>query len=192
MPWRAWAKSLLNPPGGIHRRHFLKLSLAAASALTLVPPAAAARTAERRLAFFNTHTGETLDICYGTPEGYDPQALAQIDRLLRDHRTGEVHPIDPGLLDLLHTLRHRLETSRPLHVISGYRSPVTNAVLHERSRGVAAHSLHVHGKAIDIRIPGIATAHLRNAAVLLAAGGVGYYPGPDFVHLDIGRVRCWG
>jgi uncharacterized protein YcbK (DUF882 family) len=194
MPFKALAKKLLQHPAGIHRRQFLKLSLAAASAAAFAPQAAAraARPESRRLAFYNTHTGESLEACYFDGGCHDPAALAAIDRILRDHRTGDTRPIATGLLDLLHTLCGRLETSQPLHVISGYRSPATNAALHAKSRGVASQSLHMCGQAIDIRIPGIATARLREAAVRLAGGGVGYYPGPDFVHIDIGRVRSWG
>lgn len=148
-------------------------------------------SSERRLAFFNTHTGETLEACYFRSGGYDPGALRAINHILRDHRSGEVRPIDGRLLDLLHSLAGRFERPCPFHVISGYRSPETNAALHSRNRGVASQSLHVHGKAIDIRVPGIRTRALRDHALSLAAGGVGYYPGSDFVHVDVGRVRAW-
>jgi uncharacterized protein YcbK (DUF882 family) len=146
---------------------------------------------ERRLVFFNTHTGESLEACYFKSGCYDPSALKAINHILRDHRSGEVGPIDEQLLDLLHALFRRCEHPRPFHVISGYRSPETNAALHRCNRGVASQSLHVYGKAIDIRVPGLQTSELRNMALSLASGGVGYYPKSDFVHVDIGRVRSW-
>jgi uncharacterized protein YcbK (DUF882 family) len=146
---------------------------------------------DRRLAFFNTHTGESLETCYFKSGRYDPNALRAINHILRDHRSGEAGPIDERLLDLLHALSRRCEHPRPFHVISGYRSPATNAALHRCNRGVAAQSLHVYGKAIDIRLPGIQTCELKGIALSLAAGGVGYYPTSDFVHVDIGRVRSW-
>ena len=146
---------------------------------------------ERQLAFFNTHTGERLETCYCRAGRYDPGSLKDINRILRDHRTGEVGAIATDLLDLLHRLRLRVQTAQPFHVISGFRSAETNAVLHRRSRGVASQSLHLFGKAIDIRVPGIRTGELKTLAIELAAGGVGHYPQSDFVHVDIGRVRSW-
>ncbi len=146
---------------------------------------------ERQLAFFNTHTGERLEACYCKAGHYDPSSLRGINHILRDHRTGEVGAIATDLLDLLHRLRLRVQTAQPFHIISGYRSAETNAVLHRRSRGVASQSLHMVGKAIDIRVPGVRTGALKTLAVELAAGGVGYYPQSDFVHVDIGRVRSW-
>lgn len=143
------------------------------------------------MAFFNTHTGECLEACYCRAGRYDPGALRDINHILRDHRTGEVGAIAVELLDLLHRLCLRLETARPFHVISGFRSVATNAVLHRKSRGVASQSLHLFGKAIDIRVPGIQTGDLKTLALALTGGGVGYYPGSDFVHMDIGRVRSW-
>ncbi len=179
----------------IHRRRFLRLGLLAASAFLLPRPLCAgvqaAGATDRRLAFFNTHTGETLEACYFRAGCYDPDALRAINHILRDHRSGEVRPIEGRLLDLLHALAGRFERPCPFHVISGYRSPVTNATLHSRNRGVASQSLHVYGQAIDIRVPGIPTGELRDQALSLAAGGVGYYPKPDFVHVDVGRVRAW-
>jgi len=179
----------------IHRRRFLRLGLLAASVFFLPRQVGATQQEsappERRLAFLNTHTGESLDACYFKSGCYDPSALRAINHILRDHRSGEVGPIDEQLLDLLHALSRRCEHPRPFHVISGYRSPETNAALHRCNRGVASQSLHVHGKAIDIRIPGIQTSELRGMALSLAAGGVGYYPTSDFVHVDIGRVRSW-
>lgn len=145
-----------------------------------------------RLAFVNTHTGESLDVVYREGPHYLGDALAEIDRVLRDHRSGDVHEIDRALLDQLVQLRALLGVGgRPFHVISGYRSPRTNAMLAARSNGVATKSLHLQGRAIDIRMPGVELGALRRAALSLQAGGVGYYARSDFVHLDTGRVRRW-
>ena len=161
------------------------------SALADVVPQVAAQGA-RTLAFNNIHTGEKLKIDYWVDGTYVPDALQTINHLLRDYRNGQVHVIEPKLLDLLTVLRSRLETTEALEVISGYRSPATNAMLHAESHGVAAKSLHMQGMAIDIRIPGRALSVLHDMALNLRAGGVGYYPTSDFVHVDVGRVRHWG
>ncbi len=145
----------------------------------------------RALSFDNLHTGERLKIEYWAEGTYVPTALDSINHLLRDFRTGEVHPIEPKLLDLLSILHDRLDTTEPFAVISGYRSPKTNAVLHAEHSGVAAQSLHMKGMAIDVRVPGRSLESLHNTALALRAGGVGYYPQSDFVHVDIGRVRTW-
>ncbi len=152
----------------------------------------AAQDVKRALNFNNIHTGERLNIEYWAEGNYVSGALGTIDHLLRDYRNGEIHPIDPRLLDLLHTINGKLDTVEPFEVISGYRSPATNAMLHAESHGVAAHSLHMKGMAIDIRVPGRTLADLHATAMSLRDGGVGYYPGPDFVHVDVGRVRYWG
>jgi uncharacterized protein YcbK (DUF882 family) len=182
----------------LNRRSFLGLG-AVATAIALVPGRAhaapsAARRRERALSFFNTHTGERLRTVYCCDGEYQPEALARIDHILRDFRQNEVRPIDPDLLDLLHELGGTLETDQPFHVISGYRSPATNALLRERGgahTGVASSSLHMVGKAIDLRIPGVRLDELRRAARSLKLGGVGYYPASNFVHVDTGRVRFW-
>jgi uncharacterized protein YcbK (DUF882 family) len=180
----------------LNRRSFLGFG-ALATAAALVPSRAHAATAkapERILSFFHTHTGERLKIAYCCGGVYQPEALTDLNHLLRDFRTGDVKPIDPKLFDLLHELGGTLETDRPYHVISGYRSPITNAMLRERGgahSGVASHSLHMVGKAIDIRVPGIPLDDLRRAARSLKLGGVGFYPASNFVHVDIGRVRYW-
>lgn len=145
----------------------------------------------RRLAFDNLHTGETLDIAYWENGAYVPSALAAVNHVLRDHRNNEVHVIAPHLLDLLTALSGRLEAGPKFEVISGYRSPQTNALLHAESSEVAKGSLHMVGEAIDIRMAGLDLAHLHRAALDLDMGGVGYYPESDFVHVDIGRVRRW-
>jgi len=146
---------------------------------------------ERALAFFNTHTGESLRMVYWVKGDYLPDALSAVDYVLRDHRTDEVKTIDPQLLDLLHAICEELEVYQPLQIISGYRSPATNAYLRSQSRRVAQHSLHMDGKAVDFRLPGYSAATVRSVAMTLQGGGVGYYPRAEFVHLDVGPVRYW-
>ncbi len=179
------------------RRAFLGLGVAAAAA-ALVPSRVQAsdlmRAPERVLSFFHTHTGERLRVAYRRGGEYQPQGLADVNHILRDFRVDETRAIDPGLLDLLHELGGTLGTDQPFHVISGYRSPETNRMLRERggaATGVASHSLHMVGQAIDIRVPGVTLPHLRDAARALKIGGVGFYPDLDFVHVDVGRVRYW-
>ncbi len=173
------------------RRGFLAALTTAAS------PWAAARTlgtsadAPRALSFAHLHTGERLSLEYYCDGRYQPEALAQVNRLLRDFRTGEVGTMDPTLLDLLHGLSRLTGTRRPFEIISGYRSPATNEALRRHSGGVASHSLHMKGQAIDIRLADVALVQLRDAAMSMRAGGVGYYLQSDFVHVDTGRVRTW-
>jgi uncharacterized protein YcbK (DUF882 family) len=155
-------------------------------------PRPLAAVAARRLAFDNLHTGEKLDVAYWENGAYVPSALAAVNLVLRDHRNNEVHIIEPRLLDLLTALSRQLEAGPNYEVISGYRSPQTNALLHAHSSEVAAGSLHQYGMAIDIRMAGLNLAYLRDAALRLDMGGVGYYPESEFVHVDVGRVRRWG
>jgi uncharacterized protein YcbK (DUF882 family) len=143
------------------------------------------------VAFTNLHTGESLSATYWEAGAYVPDALQALNHILRDHRTGEVHEIAPGLFDLVAALRERVETSAVVQVISGYRSPATNASLHARSDGVATHSLHMRGQATDLRIAGVELGRLRDAAWALQGGGVGFYPASQFVHVDVGRIRHW-
>jgi uncharacterized protein YcbK (DUF882 family) len=171
--------------------HF-SLRSAALGAMALTPLTALADTAPRTVAFHNLHTGESLKALYWENGEYVPDALSAVNYLLRDFRNGEVHTIDPKLIDLLTTLSARVDTSTPFQVISGYRSPATNAMLHAHSDGVAKSSLHMQGLAIDIRLADVDLDRLHRAALGLAAGGVGYYPTSDFVHVDVGRVRRWG
>ena len=145
----------------------------------------------RALAFQNLHTGEKLEAEYWADGAYQPDVLASVNHVLRDYRNNEVHIIDPKLLDLLNLLQRRLGSNAEIQVISGYRSPATNAAMHAESKGVAAHSLHMKGQAIDIRLGDTALDRLHDAALALQAGGVGYYPSLDFVHVDVGRVRRW-
>src|SRR6266511_2716727 len=177
------------------RRRFLQWG-AVAAAMSLGPRSALSSTSgfqapERSVAFYNTHTGESLSTIYWIQGKYLPEALADVDYVLRDHRTDEVKPIDPQLLDLLHAIGKILQSYRPFYIISGYRSQATNAYLRFFDGGVAEHSLHMDGKAVDIRLPGCATLNLRRVAVALQAGGVGYYRRSDFVHIDVGRIRYW-
>ena len=174
----------------IGRRRLLGAA-AAAFATGLARPARAA-PGPRLLSLDNLHTGEKLRAEYWADGAYQPDALQAIDKVLRDFRTGEIHPIAPKLLDLLSQLHLQMETAQPFQVISGYRSPATNAGLRQAGHsGVASQSLHMQGIAIDVRIPGKPLAGLHRAALALGGGGVGYYPSSNFVHVDIGRVRRW-
>ena len=146
---------------------------------------------ERTLSFFNTHTRERLTVTYKKGGTYIPEALAKISSILRDHRTGDIYPIDPKLMDFLYDLLTAVDNHGEVHVISGYRSPKTNKKLRGRGKGVAAGSLHMQGKALDFRLPGTDTAVLRDKARAMKRGGVGYYRKSDFVQIDTGRVRIW-
>ena len=177
------------------RRALVKLGALAAAAAILPRSAFASNpspsVAEKSLAFYNTHTGENLKTVYWAEGHYLGQSLREINHILRDPRNDEVHDIDTGLLDLLFAIRKQIETNQPFHVISGYRSAATNEFLRAHTTGVAEHSLHLIGQAIDIRSPGRELRTLQKVAVALKGGGVGYYPKSDFVHVDIGRVRYW-
>jgi len=166
--------------------------LATAATAKFAPVFAAVAPGPRNLSLSNLHTGEKLKLNYWADGSYEPAALAEVNRVLRDYRTGDIHPIEPKLLDLLHTLNQNMESEgAAFEVISGYRSPKTNGLLHEKSSGVAAKSLHMQGMAIDIRVPGRALPVLHDNALAMARGGVGFYPSSDFVHVDVGRVRKW-
>jgi uncharacterized protein YcbK (DUF882 family) len=171
------------------RRSLLGVGAATMALLARPVPARVARP--RSLSFLHLHTGERLSAVYFADGSYLREGLDAIDHVLRDHRTGEVKPIDPDLLDLVHELTGALGSASPIEVISGYRSPATNAMLAARSGGVARHSLHMDGMAIDLRLGDVRLSHLRDAALALQGGGVGYYPRSDFVHVDTGRVRSW-
>lgn len=148
--------------------------------------------AEYRLRFFHTHTGKHLDIVYRRGDEYLPEALGQLDEFLRDHRTGDVRHYDPRVFDLLHDLTAQVgDPDGEINVVCGYRTPWSNNYLRTHGHGVAKHSLHMEAMAIDIRLPGVPTAELRDAALALHRGGVGYYGTSDFVHVDVGRVRRW-
>lgn len=145
-----------------------------------------------RLRLYHTHTGEHLNIVYRLGQEYLPEALSQLDRFLRDHRTGEIHHFDPRLFDVLADLTKAAgDPGAEIHVICGYRTPWSNEFLRTHTPGVAKHSLHMQGEAIDVRLPGVKTSAVRKSALALGRGGVGYYPGSDFIHVDVGRVRRW-
>ncbi len=171
--------------------------LLAFSALMAVPSPATSAAAphalrEYRLRLYHTHTRESLDVVFRRGDSYIPEAIAQLNYHLRDHRTGDVEDFDLRLFDLLADLTAM--AGRPgglIEVICGYRTPGTNAMLRQHSSGIADQSLHMQAMAIDIRMPGVKTSVLRDAALALQRGGVGYYPGSDFIHVDVGRVRSW-
>ena len=186
-------------PASLLRRRLLKGLLAAPLALpglgaqaadTAFAPAG--RAGDFHLAFRHTHTAEQLQLAYRNAEGYIVPALERINWLMRDFRTGEVQPMDPRLLDLLHALEGCCGRGT-FEIISAYRSPATNGMLRRTGGGgVARRSLHMDGQAIDIRLAGTSCAQLRDAAIALGRGGVGYYPAENFVHVDVGPVRHWG
>jgi uncharacterized protein YcbK (DUF882 family) len=180
----------------VGRRQMLKVGLLA-SMVCLNPLPAWARfsllgSAERSLSLLNTHTGERLkEVVYWDKGSYLPDALQNIDFLLRDHRTDEVHAIDPITLDLMAAISRKVDANRPFEIISGYRSPKSNQSLRSLSSGVAKNSYHMRGMAVDLRLPGVPLKVVRKAALELRMGGVGYYPKSDFVHIDSGSVRTW-
>jgi uncharacterized protein YcbK (DUF882 family) len=169
-----------------------------ASALSVPAMARAASAArladlphERSLHLYNTHTGESLKSIFWAEGKFVPEAMNDINKLLRDHRNNKIAPIDPKLLFLLDQVASQVGGISPVHIISGYRSPESNQLLHANTAGVAKHSMHVEGKAIDVRIPGRDLASLHKAALHAGGGGVGYYPDSQFVHMDTGRLRHW-
>jgi uncharacterized protein YcbK (DUF882 family) len=181
-----------------NRRRILKVggSLACMPAAALWPRPAytqmpAAQQHAKRIALFNLHTGERLDVEYCRDDVYVVDALAAIEVLLRDFRDGEKHAIDPKLLDYLVDVADKIGVPPAFHVISGYRSPQSNEALHAHSSGVSQHSLHMQGRAIDVRVSGVDCAVLAANALELKRGGVGYYRASNFVHLDTGAFRTW-
>jgi len=177
-----------------HTRRNVILGLAAAGfAAATIPPAIAARRpiGLRTVALKNIHTGEHLNTVYWADGKYVPDAMKRINWVLRDHHTDEVCRIDPDLLDLLTQLQIKLRTREPFQIFSGYRCPATNAMLASMTDGVAQNSLHMQGMAVDIRVPDRSLVKVQRAALSLEAGGVGFYPRSDFVHVDVGRVRRW-
>ena len=194
----------MTAPHSLSRRRLFASVLGAAAAATLprtlkaslesLVRATAGEDGVCKLAFHSTHTGERLETAFRVRDRYADAGLAAIDHVLRDHRTGDVHPIDPKLLDLLFLLKERSAGAGApavYEIISGYRSPRSNEMLRNRSGAVARHSLHLEGKAADVRLTGVDLTTLRDAALDLRLGGVGYYPGDGFVHVDTGRVRRW-
>ena len=177
------------------RRDLIKLGLAAGAA-TSVPAigrAAAPVTATPKvLAVQNLHTGEKIEACFWENGKFVPDACAALNKVLRDHRTGDVHMMDPGLYEMLAAIAVKLEKRPTFQIISGYRSPKSNAMLQKKGGGgVATRSLHMDGKAMDVRLPGTPLKSVQTAALSLQKGGVGFYPVSNFVHVDTGRVRQW-
>lgn len=188
--------TMVNKQKQMPRRRFLQLLTAGSVAAVGFPEVSFASSTPRsflprELSFHNTHTGEKASLTYFEEGQYLTEALQEIDNLFRDHRSGDIRPIDPNLLNLLYKLQETLEVNRPFDIISGYRSPASNDELHARTDGVARNSLHMVGKAVDIRIQGVDCRNIRNAALSLQQGGVGYYPSSDFVHVDTGLIRTW-
>ena len=177
------------------RRGFIKHGLLFTAALGFWTPALAEAgtraTLGREISLVNAHTGEKFRGEYWYEGKYQPSAFKEIKALMRDYRTNEKFPIDPRLMDVLYVLQHRLQNPASFKIFSGYRSPRTNAWLRKNSNGVARHSLHMQGQAIDLSLPGTSLSQVRRAALGLHAGGVGYYPSSSFVHVDTGRVRSW-
>jgi uncharacterized protein YcbK (DUF882 family) len=178
------------------RRKFVNFSIAglalAASGALNVLPASARQTIGHEVSLRNAHTGERFQGVYRIGSYYVPSAFRKINRVLRDHRTGDIHPIDPELIDTLARIQRDCRCGDAVEVLSGYRSPKTNNMLRRNSSGVARNSYHMKGQAADIRVPGSSTAKVRNTARALRVGGVGYYPRSGFVHIDTGHVRTWG
>jgi len=179
----------------ITRRRFLRCAMAAA-AVACLPQTSYASVRRpvvsvKDLSLHNLHTEEKIALSYFENGEYVAEALRDISYLLRDFRTGGILAMDPRLIDLLYDLKGVLDTDRPFQVISGYRSPKTNASLRKSGSGVAKASFHMQGKAVDIRIEGIDSKVIRSAAMSLGRGGVGHYPNSNFVHIDTGRVRSW-
>jgi uncharacterized protein YcbK (DUF882 family) len=178
------------------RRCFVKKSLQVAAGIilseTLLAPleSIAAVRKKQPMSFYHTHTGERLQINYSC-QGCSAETLTNLNNFLRDFRTGEIHAIDPDLLDILYGIQQQSGSQGVIEIISGYRSPKTNQLLRSRSSGVARNSLHMKGQAVDIRIRDLKTSDLRDVALNLRKGGVGYYGKADFVHIDTGRYRYW-
>jgi uncharacterized protein YcbK (DUF882 family) len=185
------ATSIQQAEHSSQRRRILKTAGLILPAFALPPTAVFARSERRQLGFYHTHTREKLDIVYFEDDAYSPDALEEIGHLLRDFRSRDTHPIDPKLLDILHAIQVTTRSEGQFQIISGYRSPETNAMLRNSTDGVARKSLHMKGRAIDVRLTDVSLKTLRQAGLDLRLGGVGYYPNSNFVHLDTGRIRSW-
>ncbi len=181
-------------PGHLRRRWLQRsLALGGAALLPLAPsPVQASLAGARDIAMSHLHTRERIATVFAIGDRFVPEALGSLDHFLRDHYNGEVGRMDPQLYELLQQVRRELGSQQPFEIISGYRSPATNERLRTtRGGGVARRSLHLDGRAIDVRLPGVTLADLRDAALSVKRGGVGYYPGENFVHVDTGPVRRW-
>lgn len=177
----------------INRRSFLKIA-GMVSAVSFFPSIILGKTDlpyKKSLSLYNIHTNENINMTFWADGSYIPEALTEMNHFLRDYRTGTSTQMNVELFDLLYSLRTSLDSNKPFNIISGYRSPETNGILHGHSSGVAKKSLHIEGKAIDINLPGRNLSDLHTLAMNLKQGGVGYYPESNFVHVDVGRVRYW-
>jgi uncharacterized protein YcbK (DUF882 family) len=183
----------MNLPHIVSRRSFVRFGLTALACGVASPALAALPNPKglRAIAFHNLHTDEKLHVDYWRNGKYDRAAMSRINHILRDYRTGDVHPMDPRLIDLLHDLQNRLGNHGRIEIISGYRSPKTNMYLASLSDGVAKNSYHLRGMATDIRIQGVPLSQIHSTAMAMDRGGVGYYPDSEFVHVDVGPVRRW-
>ena len=182
--------------GALDRRDILKLGFVALIGMTvpLLPSKssyASSNHASWRVRFRHAHTGESFNGVYRVGDKYLPEAFERINYVLRDFRTGEAFPMDPRILDIASIVQKRIDSSEHLEILSGYRSPKTNAMLRRSSSGVAKNSFHMYGQAVDVRLPGYSTRKLRKVAINLKAGGVGYYTKSNFVHFDTGKTRSW-
>ena len=180
---------------GLSRRNFIGFVLCAGTSV-LAPKVVLAAidevtTAEKSLSLYNPHTKDSFSGVYWHNGKYVNDALKNINHIMRDFRAQDIKQIDTHLLDLLYAITVRLKPEKPFHVISGYRSPETNAKLRKRGKGAAKNSYHIQGKAVDIRLPGYRTSVLRKTAYKMKRGGVGYYPNQKFVHIDVGPIRYW-
>jgi len=205
--WRTWQGNLLQLRRsgimaiydkctrlhGHSRRTFLKLIAGGSATSMLLPGLAQAKLTqpERWLRLFNLHTAESALVAYWADGQYVDSGLSALNAFFRDHRNGEIYPIDPNLLDVVYLLTAMSGSKRHVEVVCGYRSPQTNEMLRSTTTGVAKHSYHLTGQAIDFYIPGISLAHLHRLAKSLRAGGVGYYPDSHFIHVDTGPIRYW-
>ena len=169
---------------------FAGLATIMSGALSVLP-AQARQTIGYTVSLRNAHTGERYSGVYRIGSYYVPSAFRKINRVMRDHRTGDIYPIDPKLIDTLARVQRDCKCSQAIDLLSGYRSPKTNNMLRRKSSAVAKNSYHMKGQAADIRIPGSSTSRVRNTARALRSGGVGYYPRSKFVHVDTGDVRSW-
>jgi uncharacterized protein YcbK (DUF882 family) len=175
-----------------HRARATVLARLALAAVLFAGPAAGVGAAEdRTLSFVHTHTRERITVTYWSDGAYRDAALADLRQFLRDFRTGDSHDMDAALFDILYALKQETGTTEPFQVISAYRSPRSNSMLRSAGRGVAEGSLHMQGRAMDIRLADVKSSRVRDVALELKRGGVGYYAKSDFVHVDTGRVRRW-
>lgn len=184
-------KTIRRKPGMTRRAACAFIAASAAGGIVFPTRAFAAPQPIRRLSLHNLQTDEYLETVYWEEGRYEPDALREINRIMRDHHNGKVKSIDVGLLDLLHNLRQTLRTSKPISVISAYRTKATNELLRKQGFMAVKHSLHIKGMAVDIRVPDRRLSEVRRAAHGLRLGGVGYYPKSEFVHVDVGPVRYW-